>query len=313
MGDVVGHGIPAASLMAQLRNALRAYVWDGLEPAEVLSRLNQFLYGLEREGMASASLGLLDPIKNTLRIANAGHPPFLRLTEDGSTEFIGEGLGPPLGAIPFATYREEVLDLKSGDTLVFYTDGLVEDRLSPLDDGLDLMREAASAPHKSVDALCDSILAACIGGRTAEDDVAVLVLRALQMGATLSLRLPAEPRVLSSLRQTIRRWLREQGIADDEVHEVLVATGEACNNAIEHGAAPLGGWFEIEAVMDGDLNVVVRSAGDWRPARDDKGGRGLPVIESLMDEVKIERGADGVEVRMRRKMNTRNPIAGSRS
>jgi GAF domain-containing protein/anti-sigma regulatory factor (Ser/Thr protein kinase) len=303
MGDVVGHGIPAASLMAQLRNALRAYVWDGLGPADVLTRLNQLLYGLEREGMATVSLGLLDPIRNTMRVANAGHPPFLRLPEEGDPGFVGEGLGPPLGAVPFASFKEVLLELDECDTLVFYTDGLIEDRSESLDIGLERMRAAADAPGQDIEALCGAILEACIGDRDVEDDVAILVLRSMRMGAKLSMRLPAEPRVLSSLRQTLRRWLREHRVDEPDVHDVLVAMGEACNNAIEHGAAPLGGWFEVEAEIDGDLDVVVRSAGDWRAPRDDGGGRGLPVMEALMDRVDVDRSGQGIVVRMHRKLN----------
>ena len=303
MGDVVGHGIPAASLMAQLRNALRAYVWDGRAPSEVLARLNQLLYGLEKEGMATASLCLLDPIASTLRVANAGHPPFLRLPEGGDPRFVGEGLGPPLGAVPFASFREEVLQLEPQDTLVLYTDGLVEDRASSLDIGLERMRAAASDAEADIDMLCDGILKACLGDRVAEDDVAVMVIRAQRMGAKLQLHLPAEPRVLSSLRQTLRRWMREHHVPDKVMQDVLVATGEACNNAIEHGAAPLGGWFEVEAEIDGDLNVVVRSTGDWRAPREDGGGRGLPVMEALMDHVDVDHSGQGIVVRMLRRLN----------
>jgi anti-sigma regulatory factor (Ser/Thr protein kinase) len=130
-----------------------------------------------------------------------------------------------------------------------------------------------------------------------------MVLRALRMGAKLEMRLAAEPRVLSSLRQTLRRWMREHHVSDKVMQDVLVATGEACNNAIEHGAAPLGGWFEIEAEIDGDLNVVVRSAGDWRAPREDGGGRGLPVMEALMDHVDVDRSGRGIVVRMQRKLD----------
>jgi anti-sigma regulatory factor (Ser/Thr protein kinase) len=302
MGDVVGHGIAAASLMAQLRNALRAYVWEGQRPGAVLSHLNGLLYGLEREGMATCSLGILDPVKNILRFANAGHPPFLRLSDGAEAEFLGEGLGPPIGAVPFASYREELVQLATDDTLVFYTDGLIEDRTESIDEGFARMREAAAEPAADVDALCDRILEVSLGGRVAEDDVALLVLRALRMGSTLSMRLPAEPRVLSSLRQTMRRWLRENGVSEGDMQDILVACGEACNNAIEHGTAPMGGTFSIDAEIDGELRFVVKNKGGWRARREDGGGRGLPVMEALMDEVTVDRTGGTIEVQLRRKL-----------
>ena len=103
-----------------------------------------------------------------------------------------------------------------------------------------------------------------MSGRVVEDDVAVLILRSLPLGDRLSLRLPAEPRVLGSLRQTLRRWLHEHDVSDIETQEVLIALGEACNNAIEHGSTAAHGWFEIEAKIDDKLHVVVHSAGAWR-------------------------------------------------
>jgi anti-sigma regulatory factor (Ser/Thr protein kinase) len=301
IGDVVGHGIPAASLMAQLRNSMRAYVWNGMAPAEVLTRLNQLLYGLEREGMATASVGLLDPITSRLRFANAGHPPFLHMRGD-ETNYVGEGLGPPLGAVPFARFKEETIELRSQDTAVFYTDGLVEDRVTTLDAGLERMRAAVLAGAGEINELADSIVSSCLGSRKVEDDVAVLVLRSVALGAKLDLRLPAEPRILASLRQTMRRWLYEHDVGEDVTQDVLLACGEACNNAIEHGSSPMDGWFDVEATIDGDLEFSIRSPGTWRAPRADGGGRGLPVMKALMDSVDIDRGSEGIIVRMTKKL-----------
>jgi GAF domain-containing protein/anti-sigma regulatory factor (Ser/Thr protein kinase) len=307
MGDVVGHGIAAASLMAQLRNALRAYVWDGLEPKKVLSRLNHLVYGLEKEGMATVIVGLLDPVTNTLRLSNAGHPPIL-LMRDKQTWFAGEGLGPPIGAIPFVSYAEIAVDLRPNDTAVFYTDGLVEERTASLDAGLALMRDTLTNTEGTPDELCDAIVTTCLEGRLVEDDVAVLVLKSLPLGDRLRLRLPAEPRVLASLRQTIKRWLHEHSVREDLVQDVLVAIGEACNNAIEHGSASLRGFFDLEAWIDDDLHVVIRNDGSWRGARETGGGRGLPLMEALMDDVEIDRSPLTTEVRMRRSLVAAEPV-----
>ncbi|MEX2393148.1 MAG: SpoIIE family protein phosphatase, partial [Actinomycetota bacterium] len=306
MGDVVGHGIGAASSMAQLRSALRAYVWDRQSPAEALSRLNTLLYGLERDGMATVMVAILDPITTKLRIANAGHPPLLLVRGDDA-EFIGEGLGPPLGAVPFARFQERVLELKANDMLVVYTDGLVEDRGTTLDSGLGRLRDAVSDGGTDVEALSDHLLKACLGDRPVDDDVAILILRALSLGDRLSLRMPAEPRMLARFRQTLRRWLHEHDIHDGVAQDVLVACGEACNNAIEHGKAMRDGIFEVEAAITGEgadlgLEVVVRNQGSWRERRDDGGGRGLPVMEGLMDSVTVEEKEGGIEVRMRHRL-----------
>ena len=84
--------------------------------------------------------------------------------------------------------------------------------------------------------------------------------------------------------------MHEHNVAADEAADVLVAVGEACNNAIEHGSASLHGSFELEADDDGDLTRAGPERGSWQDLRDDGGGRGLPVMKALMDDVEIERG-----------------------
>jgi anti-sigma regulatory factor (Ser/Thr protein kinase) len=252
--------------------------------------------------MATASVGLLDPITSSLRFANAGHPPFLHM-RGVDTTYIGEGLGPPLGAVPYARFKEQTIELRSQDTAVFYTDGLVEDRVTTLDAGLERMRAALLAGAEEIDELADSILASCLGERKIEDDVAVLVLRSVSLGAKLDLHLPAEPRILASLRQTMRRWLYEHEVPEDDTQDILLACGEACNNAIEHGSSPLNGWFDVEATMDGNLEFAISSPGSWRAPRADGGGRGLPVMQALMDSVDIERGPAGIIVRMKKSLD----------
>jgi GAF domain-containing protein/anti-sigma regulatory factor (Ser/Thr protein kinase) len=309
MGDVVGHGIPAASMMAQLRNALRAYVWDGFAPGEVLGRLNNLLNGLEPEGMATASVAMLDPVTTKLRLASAGHLPVLHV-RDGVASFVGEGLGPPLGAVPFARFDEISLELRPEDIAVFYTDGLVEDRTVSLDVGLEHMRAAVMEGADTIEELTDAVLRSCLHDRLVDDDVAVLVLRSVPLGDHLKLRLPSEPRILGSLRQTLRRWMHEQGVVEDDARDVLIACGEACNNAIEHGTASYGGWFEVEAGIDEELRIAVRNGGGWREPRDDGGGRGLPLMEALMDDVEIDRGDERIEVRMRLRLHARGGTPG---
>lgn len=307
MGDVVGHGIRAASMMAQLRNALRAYVWDGMSPSDVLERLNHLLFGLEPDGMATVAVGLLDPITAELRLANAGHLPLLHVRGDDAT-FVGEGLGPPLGAVPFARYEEATLELRTNDTAVFYTDGLVEDRTTTIDAGLDVMRRAVvSGGRTSIHELSDTVLRACLGERIVDDDVALLMLRSVPLGDSLSLNLQSDPRVLASMRQTLRRWMHEHHVGEEDARDVLVACGEACNNAIEHGTVSLKGSFQVEATIGkrAGLHVTVRNEGTWREPRDDGGGRGIHLMKALMDDVEFDRENGHIEVRMRRRLGHR--------
>ena len=262
------------------------------------------------------------PTRQQIRLANAGHLPLLHVRGDDAS-FVGEGLGPPLGAIAFARYEEAVLELRPNDIAVFYTDGLVEDRTTSIDVGLEHLRQAviggratprgAGVSSETIDELSHTVLHACLGDRIVDDDVALLILRSVPLGDTLSLRFDSDPRVLSSLRQTLRRWMYEHSVQEADVRDVLVASGEACNNAIEHGSAALKGSFVVEASIGSgagdELRVVVTNEGTWREPRDDGGGRGIQLMKALMDDVEIDREDGRVEVRMRRRLQPRGPGA----
>jgi anti-sigma regulatory factor (Ser/Thr protein kinase) len=182
---------------------------------------------------------------------------------------------------------------------------LVEDRKTSLDVGMECLRTAIGDEFADVEDLADHVLDVCLGDRTIDDDTALLILRATAIGNRLSVRLPTEPRILGQFRQTLRRWLQENSVPESDALDVLVACGEACNNAIEHGSAARNGSFEVEAHVDGDLDIVVRNEGTWRAPRDDGGGRGLPVMEGLMDDVKIDRSSGTIEVRLHKTLRPR--------
>ena len=141
MGDVVGKGIPAASLMGQLRNALRAYARDGRQPDAILGQLNDLLVEVDSpDHMATLVFGIFDPGTGELTLANAGHLPPLVCRADGTSEYLQCAPGLPLGALADTGYTNTTYTIEPGTTLLFYTDGLVEGRQLPLDDGLERLR-----------------------------------------------------------------------------------------------------------------------------------------------------------------------------
>jgi serine phosphatase RsbU (regulator of sigma subunit) len=137
VGDVAGHGLQAATTMAQLRHALAALaITTTAEPAELLSHLNRLLCASEASaGTATAVIARYDPSSGALRWAQAGHPPPLH-TRHGATVSLDRPRGPLLGAVPDARYDTATVQLAEHDLLVFYTDGLVEDRQRSLEEGL---------------------------------------------------------------------------------------------------------------------------------------------------------------------------------
>jgi GAF domain-containing protein/anti-sigma regulatory factor (Ser/Thr protein kinase) len=303
MGDVVSRGVRAASVMGQLRNALRAYALDGSSPTAVLGRLHGVLRALERREMATLAYMVLDPSSLSYTLASAGHPPPLVLAPDGGVSLIEEGRGPPLGAVAEAAYAETSGVLAPGATLLLYTDGLVERRDMWLDEGIGrLTSEAKALAGSEPDELVDRLLARLVPEGGGEDDVAALAVRLTPLQRDhLVLRLPAEPPVLSSLRRTLRQWLEAHGATEMETYDVLVAVTEAAANAVEHAYGPVDAAFDVEAEMtaEGEVSVVVRDQGRWRPPRGHNRGRGTLLMQELMDHFESSTSDDGTEVRMR--------------
>jgi anti-sigma regulatory factor (Ser/Thr protein kinase) len=121
----------------------------------------------------------------------------------------------------------------------------------------------------------------------------------------IELTLRADPESLAQMRRALGRWLRAAGADDTEAYETLVATGEACANAIAHAYPPGEASYVVEARRQDDgVEIRVRDFGSWRAPRAGSQGRGLGLIEELMDAVDIDRGTAGTTVRMRRSLGS---------
>lgn len=301
IGDVEGRGVRAAAAMGQLRNALRTYAFEGLGPADALSRLNRLVDDMGEGQFATVLYAELRIDSGELRLANAGHPPPLLCLPDGSTRYVDAGLAVPLAVSRTARFADARLTLPRGSTLILYTDGLIERRDASLERGLArLAAEVADGPAE-LEPLFDHLLER-LGGEDRPDDIALLGLRLLTAPArSLSLQPRAEPAAVPELRGRLRRFLERLGLKGDEVEEIVLAACEAAANAIEHPVAPTRQTFDLVASVHGDeLVVTVRDSGGWRePGRGQEEGRGLELMESLMD-VHVQREPGGTEVRMRR-------------
>jgi anti-sigma regulatory factor (Ser/Thr protein kinase) len=144
-----------------------------------------------------------------------------------------------------------------------------------------------------------------VGAEGAPDDVALLALRFEPPVDCLELRLPADPAILGGLRRRIGRLLRAAGASAQERYEVTLVVCEAAANAIEHAYGPADADFELEVRLElGEVLVTVTDSGSWRQPRSSKQegtrGRGMGIIEGLMDDVEVTRSEAGTTVRMRR-------------
>jgi anti-sigma regulatory factor (Ser/Thr protein kinase) len=304
MGDVVGRGIPAASLMGQLRNALRAYAVEGYGPAEVIERLDRLVQSLNPGRMATLAYLVLEPDGRTAVFAVAGHMPPLLAEPGRPPRLLEGGRGVPLGVLPYATFDEATVAFEPSSTLVVYTDGLVERRGVSLEVRLAELVRLASAPFESPGELCERLLEGLLPEGPGADDVAVLALTTAPASSDrLALTLPAEPEALITARRALRNWLNEVGADADALYDITLATGEACTNAIEHAYAPGEATFDIEATCSaGEVRVRVRDHGQWRAPRGRNRGRGLKLMETLMDEVNVRRGPSGTTVELLRRL-----------
>ena len=175
IGDVAGSGLPAAVVMGRMRSALRAYALETVDPGEVLDRLDRKMHHFEPGAMATVAYAVFDPGLGRAHIASAGHlPPVVAAAgQAGALADVASGL---MIGVDASTHRPvTTMKISPGTLLCFYTDGLVERREFPLDEGLARLCRAVTA--EPPDAACASVMGAMVGAESARDDIALLMLR----------------------------------------------------------------------------------------------------------------------------------------
>lgn len=305
IGDVAGHGMAAATYMGQLRSAIRAFAIDSERPAELLGKLSRFAER-EESRMATLIYATLDLDTWMVEYARAGHPYPLLIRADGTGSYLTDASGPPLGTGTVATYTEQRLLLGPGETLLLYTDGLIERRGRQLSDGeADLLQAALDAPDEP-ELKCRTIIDRLTGDIQIPDDLAILAVRSVGLHERLEVDVPAEAEQLATVRQLIRRWVTANGGTDDDCAAFAIAVSEACANAVEHAYGPGDATIEVRAALaDGEASVTVRDRGYWREPRSGDRGRGIQMMREFMDEVSIDTGDEGTTVELRLRVGGR--------
>ena len=175
IGDVAGTGLQAAVIMGRIRSALRAYALETADPAEVLDRLDRKMRHFEPDAMATVLCAMISPSRDQIRICSAGHlPPIIARPGQPADE---ADVAPDLLIGVPALKRRQVstLDFPPGAVLCLYTDGLVERRDQPIDEGI--ARLCAAVTAQDPETACVSVMAAMAGYSPHTDDVALLMLR----------------------------------------------------------------------------------------------------------------------------------------
>ncbi len=312
VGDVVGRGLEAATVMGQLRSAVSACALRGSSPLDLLDCLDEFAAEIPGATSTTVVLGFVDVERQTLDYICAGHPPPVLVTPEGKVQMLDRATTWPLAIGDLE--RGQVgatVDFPPGSLVVMYSDGLVERRTEKLDDGFGRLMQAVQARSAwPLDALCDGVLDDMLHGQRRNDDIALLALRSPASTPELFLMNPrAEPNAVGRVRERLRSWLDALNLDPDDQLAVLVAVGEACTNAVEHAYGHTEhNVFRVEACREGTSIVCcVTDAGAWkdnaaRAAR----GNGLAIMRELMDEVVITRRPTGTAITLRYRPGVRD-------
>ncbi|WP_037912840.1 SpoIIE family protein phosphatase [Actinacidiphila yeochonensis] len=305
VGDVMGHGLPAAAAMGRLRTAVRTLAALDLPPDELLRRVNELgddlAPGPGEIWMATAVYAVYDPSTRRCSVALAGHlPPVLVVDGPGGVGASARVLDLPAG-LPLGVGRERFetteLDVPDGGVLVLYTDGLVEARGSDIDAGIGRLRAALSGRRlDSLEDACDGLLAVLDPDREA-DDVALLMARlGAPDGSAVSWSFPAEASAVRLARRRVRDRLAAWELRPlTDVTELLVS--ELVTNSLRYARGPIG----VRMVRGDSLLVEVSDPLPDPPrvrdaAEDDEGGRGLQLVARTSRRWGTRRGALGKTV-----------------
>jgi serine/threonine-protein kinase RsbW len=176
VGDVVGHNVTAASVMAQVRNLLRGYAVDKVDPAAVLAATGAALELLLPDTLATAVYVVLDPASGKLSYASAGHPPPVCVTPSGEVSYLDADPDAMLGVgRGFTTRRRRLVP---GSTLLLYTDGLIEDRHRDLGEGLARLAAVMErGAARTAEQTCVAVRAVMVGTKPRADDLCMLAAR----------------------------------------------------------------------------------------------------------------------------------------
>ncbi|WP_311203350.1 sodium/proline symporter PutP [Streptomyces gossypii] len=300
VGDVVGHGMNAATTMGRLRTAVRTLANLDLPPDELLAHLDDLVIGLmgahDGDGTASAEdetagaafLGatclyaVYDPVSRRCTLARAGHlPPVIVGPDGGVADILDMPAGPPLG-LGYLPFESVEVELAEGSLIALYTDGLIETFDRDIDIGLSRLGDALTAPGPELEEIGRTAVDALLTGPPS-DDVALLLARThgLAPERVVSWDLPRDPAAVGHARTLAGRQLAEWDM-DELTFTTELIVSELVTNAIRHAA----GSVRLRLIRDRGLICEVSDASSTSPrlrhARTtDEGGRGLLIVAQL--------------------------------
>ncbi|MGB8151640.1 MAG: SpoIIE family protein phosphatase [Candidatus Cybelea sp.] len=304
VGDVAGHGLRAATIMGQGRQALRTASHVDNDPATVLQHVNRLFCRSESSVLLTAFFATLDLSDGMMRYALAGHPPPMMVRTGGEVESLA-GRGLMLGVEPRAVFETHELMLDEGSAIVLFTDGLVEMSRDFLA-GQEELRQAIEAEYRDASQnIAQAIVKRVVAGRSARDDIALLFLCVTALGAAAfppqRMRWTIDARSERSTRRIKRALLWQLGEMTDDDAQLPAAeliVNELLGNVARHTPGPA----EVELEWNGET-AIVRVCDRGRPFQPRNGagriellaedGRGLFLVRSVALDLAVEWTGDG--------------------
>ncbi|WP_193510524.1 SpoIIE family protein phosphatase/ATP-binding protein [Streptomyces coeruleorubidus] len=290
VGDVVGHGLHAAATMGQLRAAVHTFSALDLSPDELLGHLDELVARIDGEesaerddkGVTGATClyAVYDPSSGQCSLARSGHPEPALVHPDGTVEFLRVPGSPPLGLGGGEPFETAEFTLPEGSRLVLYTDGLIEDRESGIDIGLEALRDALARPGRTPEETCRDVFGTLLPAHPG-DDIALLVARThrLDPSQVAEWNVPGDPAVVAGIRADVTRRLGAWGL-DEMAFTTELVISELVTNAIRYGTEPI----RLRVLHDRDSLICEVTDGSStsphlrRAASTDEGGRGLFLV-----------------------------------
>ncbi len=300
IGDVTGHGLEAAVIMGEIRQALRAASFESADPSAILDRASRLLVASGRTVFVTAIFGVLDPVTGRFAYATAGHPP--PLLDDGRELRRLTASGLPIGlrddeGVDFA------MRLRAPCTLVMFTDGLME-FARDLEDGERRIEDAIrTLAREHIDHLAGALMKAVLGEDEPTDDIAILTVTIDRFAAEL----PGDEREWrfvsndyrtgALVRREVRELIAEWTHRDDARFASELAFGELIANAVRHAPGPVRVLASTDGVDTTSLTVEDAGTGFTHAERGvdpyAETGRGLGLVRAVSDGLEIEPTALG--------------------
>lgn len=302
--DVLGHGVSATKAALTVVHTLRFIAVEETPLDQMVARADSLLSAQNSDLVATVVVARYDPATGNLRIVSGGHPPALVVGPDGRVTQVaatGGAIGwPAVGSDNVVSVR-----LEAQESLVLYTDGLIEARKDVLEGMDSLVRHAGEVARLPAAQLADELVQRALSGADRRDDSLALVLRRTRARVhpdRMRWRTtPGDHAAIKAARRGLLAWLDDKGLDGDDsllvASELLANAVVAARDSVVMTAERAGDHVVLEVADDGGGDQHLESRGHRLPGSDSESGRGLFLVRNVSDDVTILSTAEGTVVR----------------